>query len=156
MDIRRYYPQCVISGDKFPSITSIIPLVFASKPYLYNCIYNKIMLSIELIDKFNRFDFTIHPDPLDVMECMIDNKIEYVGKFQIISSNADLHLKIIELLAASKYFLRWHFYKFLEKHNIQKDMDSNEYLDIIKKATQIEYCNLMDKSGDVIMYPELP
>lgn len=165
MSIRNYYTNCVITNNHKAHATSIIPIsVTYPNIYLNNCLYNNIVLSNNLVTKFNNFDFTFYPEPLSVSEFNNNGKIDYIGIFQIIALNDlnAINLKDVKLFACSKYFLRWHFYKFMEKYNIDfsrynltKDMISDNYLYIVKQVKYIEYCNLMDESFDVIMYPEL-
>lgn len=149
--------QCIYTNATNCGATYIIPP--NNSMSLLNNKYNNIYFRSDISNKFTNFDFTIFPDPISVE---FDNNInDYIGTFNIILENGTY--KECKLLAASKYLLRWHFYKFIEKNKysfnffgLKFDMTSNDYTSsYICNIVSIGYCNLRDKDNDVIMYPEM-
>lgn len=116
-----YNNTCVISGNNQLidlCITSIIPPNILNNNDILNYKYNYIVLTHKLADDFNKFKFTIHPDPISFDYIKVGNKYMKAGKFRVVPHPFyDNKTFEIILLYNSRVYLKWHFLKFFEANN---------------------------------------
>lgn len=154
---------CIVSGDNNCGNVYIVPLYInqiITNPNIIKLQCNNILLNYTNQNKFNNFEFTIYPEPINFEYFNINNENVLYATFNIILPNGSY--KECKLPYQSKYFITWHFMKFVEKHNINKGqfgikkmMSSDDYMNnIIKQIHFMDNINMKDKDNDNIMYPE--
>jgi hypothetical protein len=159
--IKRVYACCVMTKTtNNVYLQSIIPTYLLSHSGLHLLFskYLYIPLTNNLMNDFQSFRITIHPDPTTIFYETINNKIIKGGIFRAI----DIYNNSINivLLYNCRVFLQYHFLKFLEINKINpilyqydnKYIISDFYLnDIIYNISKIDNENIFDYFGNNIM-----
>jgi hypothetical protein len=159
--IRRVYSSCVITKTtNNVSLQSIIPpcLLSHSGSHLLYSKYLYIPLSSEVLDNFQNYRITIHPEPITIFYEKINNRVIKGGVFRAIDVNNN-GINVV-LLYNTRVFLKHHFLKFLEVNKIHplyfnyghKSIASDVYLNsVIYEISRVDNENIFDYSGNNIM-----
>lgn len=159
--IRSIYTSCIITKTtNNVSLQSIIPLYLLSHSGLH-LLYSKylyIPLSNDLLDNFQNYRITIHPEPTTIFYEAINNRVIKGGIYRAIDVNNN-GVNIV-LLYNSRVFLKYHFLKFLEVNKLNpiyfnyghKSIASDIYLNsIIYDISRVDNENIFNYSGNNII-----
>jgi hypothetical protein len=135
-----YNNNCVISRTIDYCIHTIIPQEITDNFNInikYNE-YNNILLSHQLSRDMSLYKFSIYPEPVYLYHRIINNNRIKFGKFRVIAHpEFDKRELQVDLLYESRYFLKYHFLRFMETHGFSKELNnilsifSHDYLHYI-------------------------
>jgi hypothetical protein len=157
--LQKIYPGCLITKQSC-DFQSIIPLYYINK-YVSHLNFSKylyISLNNNLKNEYQNFKFSIYPEPSTIFYEYNNGRLIKGGIFKAVHINGqEINVAI---LYNSRIFLKWHFLKFLEINKIEPNIHNYQYNyinsdlylhEIIFKIKNIDYENIYDSIGDVIM-----
>lgn len=151
----KYYGHCVITKENICKIHHIVSDICNL------CEYNCLLLNYKLSQDMNEYKFSIYPEPIDIYWKQInDNKIKF-GLFRVIPHPSYDHREIIiELLLESRYFLKYHFLQFMEKHRVQsnniRNLYSEDYLyHTLINIQKVTEKGAVDNNGELVLYEKI-
>jgi len=156
--IGKVYPFCIVTkANTNISLQSIIPtyLLSNSGTHLLYSKYLYFPLANHLLNDYQTFRFSIHPDPITIFYEKINNRVIKGGIFRATDLNNN-GFNVV-LLYNCRVFLKYHFLKFLEMNRLNptnfqfqdKYVNSDIYLQkTIYDISRIDNENIFDFSGN--------
>jgi hypothetical protein len=125
--------------------------------------YNNILLNYQLSNDMASYKFSIYPEPISIHYKIINNEKVKFGIFRVIAhpeyDNRELQ---IELLYEARYFLKYHFLRFLEIYGFSHEMNnirninSYDYMyNTIYEIKNITKEGAIDKCNKLLLYESI-